>query len=883
MSDTLNVSIRKLGLSPRARNCLSRARIATIRDLAQTSEGQLLRTWSVGRKTVSEINEALQSMGLHLGMTSVDIAGSRTNGHTNRAVDRENAKSWRRYSSSGWIDDLELSTRAHKCLKDARIRTVQELSEMSDEELLSIRNLGRNTLIEIRGALHANSINAKVVAKKTEETPPQAHPEINNVSLLFVPQSARGRAIKDLPISVRLENVLEKKGCRLLGDLNGRSLEEILKSKNCGRHTVNELIKLVQRVQAGEFESRSEMEGSREERLIKFIDELVMGMPLRERGIVLMRYGADGGDVATLQEIGSKYEITRERVRQILQRMGRQFHKAVSMRFDNLLRDMAAEHLAATRPLTPEVLSYSLGSYAANTKFSLRFYIRIMHELTPSMPAWPEGQKTAARPQRANNIVKALREILSGDVSAKPLDEGFELLKASRKVPKLESAEFLEALRQTESLPVDFRSPDCPTIKLSNLRTRDWVTHVLSQAEGPLTPEQIIERANDYLGDRFKIPSPFGLANKLKPKDGFYLLDRRAVGLRQHFRLPLRLWRNVRSDYMLLLKREDRPISTSEVCNERMFDWVALTNAYEIAQVLREDDRFTDLGRFLFALTEWGIEEREYVNDLIPRVLANAGHPMTGTAICDELQRFRSITPTSMASVLRGNAEVRDYGFGYYGLKAWGDTSRAFLVSEKRLVNRIIGRSEPPFSFGQLCSVLEVSEEPPLADRLWETVQSLPKVRCQPNEKGIDTVLSHDSWSLERALSSLLTQTSRALPPYEIQWELGDRFGPAFAGKSLSDVERALERNALFVRNTAGEYILDHQLEEHLPDFANFRDACFEILSNCNEIVGCEDLLERIRAEEIDVKNVSTSMLASILRGDESFEEVGSQRFRAKR
>jgi hypothetical protein len=313
-----------------------------------------------------------------------------------------------------------------------------------------------------------------------------------------------------------------------------------------------------------------------------------------------------------------------------------------------------------------------------------------------------------------------------------------------------------------------------------------------------------------------------------------------------------------------------------------MFDWVTLTNAYEIAQVLREDDRFTDLGRFLFALAEWGIEEREYVDDLIPRVLAEEGHPMTGTAICEALQRFRSITPTSMAAVLRSNSSVHGYGFGYYGLKAWGNDSKAFLVSEKQLVNRIIGRAEPPFSFGQLCSVLDVSLDDPLAEQLWKTVRSLPKVSCDSDVNSAETILSHQSWSLDRAISSLLTQTNRPLPPYEIQWELNDQFGHAFAGKTLTDVERALERNPIFVKNTTGEYILDDQLAEHLPDFSNFRDLSVEILAGSNEIIGCDDLLERIRTAGVDVKHVSASMLASILRGDESLEEVGSQRFRAK-
>src|ERR1041384_7275517 len=134
-----------------------------------------------------------------------------------------------------------------------------------------------------------------------------------------------------------------------------------------------------------------------------------------------------------------------------------------------------------------------------------------------------------------------------------------------------------------------------------------------------------------------------------------------------------------------------------------------------------------------------------------------------------------------MAAVLRSNSSVHGYGFGYYGLKAWGNDSKAFLVSEKQLVNRIIGRAEPPFSFGQLCSVLDVSLDDPLAEQLWKTVRSLPKVSCDSDVNSAETILSHQSWSLDRAISSLLTQTNRPLPPYEIQWELNDQFGHAFA------------------------------------------------------------------------------------------------------
>jgi DNA-directed RNA polymerase delta subunit len=47
-------------------------------------------------------------------------------------------------------------------------------------------------------------------------------------------------------------------------------------------------------------------------------ESLTTGLPLRSQEIIKARYGIDGGKPATLEEIGKKYQITRERVRQII-------------------------------------------------------------------------------------------------------------------------------------------------------------------------------------------------------------------------------------------------------------------------------------------------------------------------------------------------------------------------------------------------------------------------------------------------------------------------------------------------------------------------------------------------------------------------------------
>lgn len=51
------------------------------------------------------------------------------------------------------LDDLDLSVRAYNCLKRHGVRTVEELSKMTDEELQSVRNLGSRCIDEIKEKL----------------------------------------------------------------------------------------------------------------------------------------------------------------------------------------------------------------------------------------------------------------------------------------------------------------------------------------------------------------------------------------------------------------------------------------------------------------------------------------------------------------------------------------------------------------------------------------------------------------------------------------------------------------------------------------------------------------------------------------------------------
>ncbi|MFP6872220.1 MAG: DNA-directed RNA polymerase subunit alpha [Verrucomicrobiales bacterium] len=64
----LNMSVNEIELSVRAANCLNNANITSVGQLALKSEAEMLKYRNFGKKSLNEIKEKLQELGLSLGM-----------------------------------------------------------------------------------------------------------------------------------------------------------------------------------------------------------------------------------------------------------------------------------------------------------------------------------------------------------------------------------------------------------------------------------------------------------------------------------------------------------------------------------------------------------------------------------------------------------------------------------------------------------------------------------------------------------------------------------------------------------------------------------------------------------------------------------------------
>jgi hypothetical protein len=158
--------------------------------------------------------------------------------------------------------------------------------------------------------------------------------------------------------------------------------------RQCGKTTVEELLRLLERVAAGEFQPASKrFSPSDAGDMLRSADGILARLPEpRDREIFLLRLGMEDKRPPTLAKVGAKYKMTRERVRQIVEKTIPFIRTEGGPPFIAQLRGVASICRAAHSPLTSELLAQWLGPRSKGLRFPVPFYVHLLHELNPEIP-----------------------------------------------------------------------------------------------------------------------------------------------------------------------------------------------------------------------------------------------------------------------------------------------------------------------------------------------------------------------------------------------------------------------------------------------------------------------------------------------------------------
>jgi DNA-directed RNA polymerase subunit alpha len=138
------------------------------------------------------------------------------------------------------ISDFELSVRSRNCLRKMNIRTLGDLLNITEAELLSYKNFGETSLREIKGILDQKGLHLGMAIEDKQfqaENPPGVE-TVENEGLLNKP-------VDDLQLSVRSRKCLQKLNIRTLTELTRTTDAELLGCKNFGVTSLNEIKKVL--------------------------------------------------------------------------------------------------------------------------------------------------------------------------------------------------------------------------------------------------------------------------------------------------------------------------------------------------------------------------------------------------------------------------------------------------------------------------------------------------------------------------------------------------------------------------------------------------------------------------------------------------------------
>jgi len=150
----LRTPINDFELSVRSRNCLAKMNIRTLGDLVKKTEAELLSYKNFGETSLMEIKEILKNKGLRLGMTSDELMSKELGEPAEPALPPEEMPDPNSPDPARRpISELDLSVRSRRVVDLLKIKTIGDVANKTEAELLACPNFGQTSLNEIKTKL----------------------------------------------------------------------------------------------------------------------------------------------------------------------------------------------------------------------------------------------------------------------------------------------------------------------------------------------------------------------------------------------------------------------------------------------------------------------------------------------------------------------------------------------------------------------------------------------------------------------------------------------------------------------------------------------------------------------------------------------------------
>ncbi|PHS73529.1 MAG: hypothetical protein COB22_02215 [Cycloclasticus sp.] len=507
------------------------------------------------------------------------------------------------------------------------------------------------------------------------------------------------RHISDLGLTVRASNVFLSEGLALVSDIARLSLVEIMCFSNMGRRSIKDICNtIILKIEQNVFENlnlktvNESLTGGIERSvtatelgavslavqiekspLIKHLTRTLNELAEKDRLVLCGRLGYKG-KVLTLEQVGQKLDVTRERVRQIQKKyvtkiIAKEYwDDVIGIRIGQLL-------LERDGPLILEMLEIEddwFSGFGDN-------YIY----LSSVIQLFSENEIRVIDADGRNVITRMTQndwDLLKVDVRKKLKQKANEKQWVREDINQYmetclfeySAQELTPILHELFDGDLQYEGESSKALLVSFGKTAESaVAAVLAQAEKPLHYSEIAIRASDLLGKKVEQRRAHGAVSA----SGVWMFNRGTYGLIDHCPIPESRRMNIRSmvEQILYQSPINKQWHSKEIieCIAKLFPILAKEiNPYTLRMCIEGSDKILFLKRMVWARSDSGMEVGDRIEtvDSFIQILEGEGKPLSGQDLKVRLSEIRGVADDMQ---IHGNERLVAVGPNIWGLSEW--------------------------------------------------------------------------------------------------------------------------------------------------------------------------------------------------------------------
>lgn len=537
-----------------------------------------------------------------------------------------------------YLDELPLPTRVINALERNNIETVSDLEKCSENELFNMKQIGVRSLDIIKETYYSLFHKKLEFKKAKSESNSNLLPQPKANSIIMSPMDSLNKSpsvdlkkeyitinlntfrnegwlnknkylnsiladeifLDQLNLHPRMLNALNRKNIYTIADLKDVPIKELANIKSIGKFLLINLSKELNNEQNLKITKKNDDQ--------VFLNALLCRISEgRDKDIIIRRYGFATGEKQTLDEIGKDYKITRERVRQLQEKMIRKLkhpQNNAKKRFLNSIEEMFLKNGGIITDEEADIIfpqTINIGSFDGSSVLDL---------LSEIYWIW---------------------KIKVGDVS-------MYMLKFQEIKPNLISDIFLK-----------IKANKFTDFSIGDLKAQ-CKNDVLTCNYGTLSTEQFFD----------KLLRIHPLVQKINNKYTLYS---------QH--PSIKLWINLIEDSLKESGTPLHFTEISEHVNNMVKNNPNLhLDVRRAHSLLIESNKFAHTGvRGTYGLVKWGIR-KDSTLDLIVECLKKAGFPLHAEQIFNYVSKYKDTKLMNIKSTLTFNQKFKCLGNGMYDLNS---------------------------------------------------------------------------------------------------------------------------------------------------------------------------------------------------------------------